>query len=77
MIFGDKKKAIGVIMSRINEDGRETGSATLKNEASLDEKGEAMQAIGSEILSAIQGGSAIDLAQALQAFHAQMSISDD
>lgn len=75
MIIPDKKKAAGLIVSRL-KDGREVQSVE-KPEMATDGRREAMRAIASELLSAVQNGSSSDIATALEAFHNNMGVSED
>lgn len=72
MIIPDKKKAIGLIVSKF--DGKGNMEDVNSEESGHDD---AMKAISEEILEAIKNGSAQDLMMALQAFHQNLGVIED
>lgn len=74
MIIPDRKKAIGLIISRFD------GKGNMEDSIDIDEgdgKNDAMKAIAEEILQAIQNGSVDDLMMALTAFHQNLGVMED
>lgn len=72
MIIPDKKKTVSVILSRMNQDGKDGPQMDAKNESSDDP----LQGVSEDILMAIKEGSAADLTTALKAFMAGSDTDD-
>jgi hypothetical protein len=72
MIIPQKKKAIGVILSRMNGPEQE-----VKEEHSMDEHDEAIKVIASELIHAIEQKSSMGVVDALKAFWAEIQEADE
>lgn len=68
MIIPDRKKAIGVILSKMKPDGSQVEGGEMKNEEHIDEHEQALHSHAEDILSALHNKSAADLAKALNNF---------
>lgn len=68
MIIPDRKKAVGLIISKMKPDGTHENGAEVKNEEEIDEHDSALQAHAEDIINALHNKSASDLARALNNF---------
>lgn len=76
MIIPDKKKAVGLILSKMAPDGSEK-QMDVKSEEAIGQGDEALHAICEDILMAVKDGSALQLAEALKAFSASYDGQDE
>ena len=76
MIIPDKKKAVSVILARMNPGGKEK-QQEVKSEAPMNDDDAALESIAQDIMQAIKDGSAQDLVMALKAFDAECERSED
>jgi hypothetical protein len=72
MIIPGKKKAIGVILSRMGGPDQE-----VKEEASMDSHDEAIKVIASELINAIESKSAMGVVDALKALIGEIQEMDE
>ena len=72
MIIPQKKKAIGVILSKMDGHDQE-----VKEEHSMDEHDEALKVIASELMHAIEQKSAMGVVDALKAFWSEIEELDE
>jgi hypothetical protein len=69
MIIPDKKKAVGIIISKMKPDGSfSEGGEAMQNEEEMDSDMEAKKSIAADIIEAMHSKSAHDLMVALEAF---------
>lgn len=68
MIIPSKKKAVGIIISKMKDGGAMEDSAPMKNEEEMDENMEAKKSIAEDIMTAMHNKSSHDLMVALEAF---------
>jgi hypothetical protein len=72
MIIPQKKKAIGVILSKMHGPDQE-----VKEEHSMNEHDEALKVIASELMHAIESKSAMGVVDALKAFWSEIEELDE
>lgn len=66
----DKKKIAGIIVSRMNSEGKES-QAPMKDEHEIDSSKEGLKAAAEELMMAIKDGSSHGVMSALSSFHDQ------
>jgi hypothetical protein len=78
MMIPEKKKAIGIILSKYRPDGTmHDGGAVLKNEEELNAEHEALKSHAADIIEAIHSKSAHDLMVALVSFLEQHELHEE
>jgi hypothetical protein len=69
MIIPGKKKAFGIMISKLHKDsGMKDSSVAMKNEESIDEKSEALHSHAQSMIDAIHSKSPADLVEAMKSF---------
>lgn len=77
MMHGDKKKAVGIILSRMNPEGKMAEGGVVKNEAGIDPQDAALHAHASDMMSAIHNKSPGDLVRAMKNFMEEHQLHED
>ncbi len=68
MIIPDRKKSVSMIVSKLSPDGKMSGDVAVEPEEAIDSRDESLRVIATELLSAMERKSALDVAKALKAF---------